>query len=97
MNTRKIPSSGKLLPVIGVGTWQSFDVGSAQAERNPLKEVLKVLIESGGSVIDSSPMYGRSEKVVGELTAELEIKNKFFEATNAYTFKFKNSLPSRKR
>ena len=85
MNTRKIPSSGKLLPVVGVGTWQSFDVGSSQAERNPLKEVLKILIESGGSVIDSSPMYGRSEKVVGELTAELEIKNKIFEATKVWT------------
>ncbi len=85
MNTRKIPSSGKLLPVVGVGTWQSFDVSSSQAERNPLKEVLKILIESGGSVIDSSPMYGRSEKVVGELTAELEIKNKIFEATKVWT------------
>ncbi|MFK8007259.1 MAG: aldo/keto reductase [Saprospiraceae bacterium] len=85
MNTRKIISSGKMLPVIGVGTWQSFDVGENPAERNPLKEVLKILIEHGGSVIDSSPMYGRSEKVVGELTAELEIKNKIFEATKVWT------------
>ncbi len=85
MNTRKIPSSGKLLPVVGVGTWQSFDVGNSQVERNPLKEVLKILVESGGSVIDSSPMYGRSEKVVGELTTELEIKNKIFEATKVWT------------
>ena len=85
MNTRKIISSGKMLPVIGVGTWQSFDVGENPAERNPLKEVLKILIEHGGSVIDSSPMYGKSEKVVGELTAELEIKNKIFEATKVWT------------
>lgn len=85
MNTRKIPSNGKLLPVVGVGTWQSFDVGNSQGERNPLKEVLKILVEHGGSVIDSSPMYGRSEKVVGELTAELEIKNKIFEATKVWT------------
>ena len=85
MNTRKVVSSGKMLPVIGVGTWQSFDVGENLAERNPLKEVLKILIEHGGSVIDSSPMYGKSEKVVGELTAELEIKNKIFEATKVWT------------
>ncbi len=85
MNTRKVISSGKMLPVIGVGTWQSFDVSGNPAERNPLKEVLKILVEHGGSVIDSSPMYGKSEKVVGELTAELEIKNKIFEATKVWT------------
>ena len=85
MNTRKIPSSGKLVPVVGLGTWQSFDVGHSQTQRNPLKEVLKILIESGGSVIDSSPMYGRSEKVVGELTSELELKSKIFEATKVWT------------
>lgn len=85
MNTRKIISSGKMLPVVGLGTWQSFDVGNSAQARNPLKEVLKILIEHGGSVIDSSPMYGNSEKVVGELTAELEIKDKIFEATKVWT------------
>lgn len=85
MNTRKVISTGKMLPVVGVGTWQSFDVGESSTERNPLKEVLKILVEHGGSVIDSSPMYGRSEKVVGELTAELEIKDKIFEATKVWT------------
>ncbi|MEQ8337122.1 MAG: hypothetical protein RIA62_07240 [Cyclobacteriaceae bacterium] len=53
---RKIPSSGKMLPIVGVGTWQTFDVGTSPAERAPLKEVLKTLLEKGGSVIDSSPM-----------------------------------------
>ncbi len=85
MNRRLIPSSNEEIPVIGLGTWQTFDVGTSQAERAPLKEVLKVLIEHGGSVIDSSPMYGRSEKVVGELTTELQIKDKIFEATKVWT------------
>ena len=61
MNTRKIPSTGEMLPVVGCGTWQTFDIGSSEAERAPRAEVLKVLFEAGGSVIDSSPMYGRSE------------------------------------
>jgi diketogulonate reductase-like aldo/keto reductase len=85
MNTRIIPSSGEKLPVIGLGTWQSFDVGNSVNERAPLKEVLNILINHGGSVIDSSPMYGRSEKVVGDLTTELKLKDKIFEATKVWT------------
>jgi len=85
MQKRSIPSSGEAIPVIGIGTWQTFDVGPSKEERVPLKEVLKVLVENGGSVIDSSPMYGRSEKVVGELTTELKIKENIFEATKVWT------------
>ena len=85
MQKRSIPSSGETIPVIGIGTWQTFDVGPSKEERVPLKEVLKVLVENGGSVIDSSPMYGRSEKVVGELTTELKIKENIFEATKVWT------------
>jgi len=85
MNHRTIPSSNEKIPVIGLGTWQTFDVGHTAQEREPLKEVLNILIKHGGSVIDSSPMYGRSEKVVGELTTELNIKNKIFEATKVWT------------
>ena len=85
MQKRIIPSSGEAIPVIGIGTWQTFDVGPSKEERIPLKEVLKVLVENGGSVIDSSPMYGRSEKVVGELTTELKIKENIFEATKVWT------------
>src|SRR4029450_11947887 len=72
MHTRKIPATGELLPVVGCGPWQPFDVGPAPAERNPRAEVLKVLFEAGGSVIDSSPMYGRAEEVVGDLLAEAQ-------------------------
>src|SRR5262249_26032625 len=69
MHTRKIPSTGELLPVVGCGTWRTFDVGAAPAERAPLAEVLNVLFGAGGSVIDSSPMYGKAEGVVGDLLA----------------------------
>src|SRR5436309_947877 len=60
MHTRPIPSSGAMLPVIGCGTWRSFDVGQSASDRAPLAEVLRVLFDAGGSVIDSSPMYGRA-------------------------------------
>jgi diketogulonate reductase-like aldo/keto reductase len=84
MQLRKIPSSNEKIPIVGLGTWQTFDVGNSNEERQPLKEVLQVLIDHGGSVIDSSPMYGRSEKVVGELTNELKIKQYIFEATKVW-------------
>ena len=82
---RKIPSSGEMLPIVGVGTWQTFDVGTSPSERSPLKQVLTTLLEKGGTVIDSSPMYGRSEGVVGELSTELGINEKLFVATKVWT------------
>ena len=85
MNTRKIPATGEQLPVVGVGTWQTFDVGASPAERAPRAEVLKVLFEAGGSVIDSSPMYGRAEAVVGDLLAEAGTRSKAFLATKVWT------------
>jgi len=83
--TRKIPSSGEALPVIGLGTWRTFDVGDSEAERKPLAEVLKVLFAAGGSVIDSSPMYGRSEGVVGDLLAAAGSRDNAFLATKVWT------------
>jgi diketogulonate reductase-like aldo/keto reductase len=65
MRTRPIPRTGEQLPVIGMGTWRTFDVGDG--DRTALREVLRRLFEAGGRVIDSSPMYGRAEQVVGEL------------------------------
>jgi aryl-alcohol dehydrogenase-like predicted oxidoreductase len=85
MQTRPIPSSGKLLPVIGLGTWQTFDVGASPAERNPLAEVLRVLFDAGGSVIDSSPMYGKSEGVVGDLLTAAHSRDQAFIATKVWT------------
>ena len=83
--TRIIPSTGERLPAVGVGTWQTFDVGASASERDPLKEVLKTLVAKGGTVIDSSPMYGRSEAVVGDLSTELKLNDKLFMATKVWT------------
>jgi aryl-alcohol dehydrogenase-like predicted oxidoreductase len=85
MSTRAIPRTGERLPVVGVGTWQTFDVGAQAPERNELREVLRLLAEYGGSVIDSSPMYGEAERVVGDLAAELRSRDSFFFATKVWT------------
>jgi len=85
MLTRTIPSSGEQLPVVGVGSWIQFDVGEEDQERQPLREVLKLMLEHGGKVIDSSPMYGNAEKVIGALTQESGNADKFFYATKVWT------------
>lgn len=85
MLSRRIPSSGEMLPVIGLGTWQTFDVGNGSAERAPLEQVLAAFIEGGGKLIDSSPMYGRSEDVAGELAERMGLRNRLFIATKVWT------------
>ena len=81
--TKRIPVSGEELPAIGIGTWQTFDVrGNARA---PLREVLEAFSEAGGRVVDSSPMYGAAEAVVGELSAELGLRGRLFMATKVWT------------
>jgi diketogulonate reductase-like aldo/keto reductase len=85
MQTRIIPSSGEKLPVIGVGTWQTFDVGGEGAARKQLTQVLATLFDAGGSVIDSSPMYGTSEDVAGSLVADMHARSKAFLATKVWT------------
>jgi diketogulonate reductase-like aldo/keto reductase len=82
---RPIPSSGEKVPVVGLGTWRTFDVGASGAERAPLKEVLQRFVGLGGRVVDSSPMYGTAESVVGDLAAELAITDKLFLATKVWT------------
>ncbi len=83
MQTRVIPSSGEALPVIGMGTWQTFDVGDDEDARAPLREVLRRFVAAGGRLVDSSPMYGRAESVVGALASELDTK--LFLATKVWT------------
>ncbi|ATC66097.1 aldo/keto reductase [Nibricoccus aquaticus] len=83
--TRTIPSSGEAVPVIGLGTWQTFDVGASEAERAPLAEVLAAFAGLGGRVVDSSPMYGRSEEVLGDLAARVGVQEKLFVATKVWT------------
>jgi aryl-alcohol dehydrogenase-like predicted oxidoreductase len=85
MHARPIPSSGEKLPLIGIGTWQTFDVGGDAAARAPLKEVLRLFFAGGGRVVDSSPMYGSSESVVGDACADLGICEPLFMATKVYT------------
>ena len=82
---RPIPASGETIPAVGLGTWQTFDVGASPAERDPLREVLKRFVALGGRVIDSSPMYGAAEAVVGELASALGILESLFIATKVWT------------
>lgn len=85
MNTRPIPSSGEQLPLVGLGTWIQFDVGNDNAGRQPLTEVLNLMAQQGGKLIDTSPMYGRAEEVIGDLTAASPIREKLFYATKVWT------------
>lgn len=82
---RRIPADGEMLPAVGVGTWQTFDVGTGAAERDPLREVLRRFVALGGRVVDSSPMYGQAETVVGDLAAELGLQASLFVATKVWT------------
>jgi diketogulonate reductase-like aldo/keto reductase len=85
MMTRPIPKGAEALPVIGLGTWQTFDVGPGASERRPLAEVLKRFFAAGGKLIDSSPMYGRAESVVGDLLREGKHAGSAFLATKVWT------------
>ena len=82
---RAIPSSGERIPVIGLGTSRTFDVGPSAAERAPIDEVLARFAELGGRVVDTSPMYGRSEEVIGDLAAKLGLTGSLFLATKVWT------------
>jgi diketogulonate reductase-like aldo/keto reductase len=85
MISRSIPSTGEAMPVIGLGTWRAFDVGVGAATRRPLGEVLRSLFDSGGRMIDSSPMYGRAEAVTGDLLADTNARPRAFLATKVWT------------
>ena len=87
MIERKIPGSknGETLPVIGMGTWNTFDVGAGAEERAPLIDVLEAFYDGGARLIDSSPMYGAAERVTGDLVAKLGRQAKTFYATKVWT------------
>ena len=84
MNTRPIPSSGEALPVIGLGTYVGFDVTPGSSKGAALPGVLDALFDAGGSVIDSSPMYGQAEASVGALLRP-EKRPAAFIATKVWT------------
>lgn len=89
---RIIPSTGELLPVVGAGTWIQFDVENTTAETAPLLEVLKVMHSNGGKLIDSSPMYGNAETMVGKLSQESGQADEFFYATKVWTTGKENGI-----
>ena len=85
MATRRIPSSGEPIPVVGIGTYAGFDVAPHDDRYAALPAVLDALFAAGGSVIDSSPMYGRAEQTVGELLAAQAPQRKPFLASKVWT------------
>lgn len=85
MATRKIPASGEEIPVIGMGSSDTFDVGSDGMKRAVLQGVLRNLADAGGSVIDTSPMYGSAESVLGDLIDELRLRPRLWLATKVWT------------
>ena len=83
--SRQIPVSGEALPIVGLGTWQAFDLGPGDADWAEAREALKAFSEGGGKVVDSSPMYGRAEAAIGALAAELSLRPRLFLATKVWT------------
>ncbi len=82
--TRVIPKSGEAIPILGLGTWSAFDVGDGAEQRAPLAKVLDLFHAAGGRLIDSSPMYGRAEAVVGDLNRAAGRQDGFFLATKVW-------------
>lgn len=83
--TRAIPASGERLPAIGMGTWITFDAGAIPAARANLLPVLQAFFDGGGTLVDSSPMYGTAESVVGELLPQIASRAPAFSATKVWT------------
>ena len=82
---RTIPRTGESICSIGLGTWQVFDVANNGAGRAEAREALKTFAALGGELVDSSPMYGSSETVTGDLAAELSLHRQLFVATKVWT------------
>ena len=83
--TRKIPSSGEALPIVGLGTWQAFDIAPGGEDWSQARDALKAFADRGGKVVDSSPMYGRAEAAIGALSAELSLRPRLFLASKVWT------------
>ena len=83
MLTRAIPRTGELLPVVGLGTWQTFDVD--RTEYASRADVLQRFVDLGGRLVDTSPMYRRSETVIGDLATERALHDDLFVATKVWT------------
>jgi diketogulonate reductase-like aldo/keto reductase len=86
LERREIPSSGEAIPIVGLGTWQAFDVTPGSGEDwTEARAALEAFVRGGGTVVDSSPMYGAAEAAVGALSADLAVNPKLFVATKVWT------------
>lgn len=82
---RTIPSSGVSIPAVGLGTARTFNVGTSEDERRPLREVLRLFVEMGGTLVDTAPVYGNAEPVLGDLARDLGARDQLFMATKVST------------
>ena len=82
---KKIPTSGEYISSIGMGTWLTFDIGYNTKELKKRAEILNIFFNSGGQMIDSSPMYGTSERIIGKSLSLINNQQKLFSATKVWT------------
>ncbi len=85
MRTRPIPSTGEPLPVVGLGTYEVFDVGGSPDELAMRRDIVDRLLDAGGSMLDTSPMYNRSERIIGEVLHASGRRDDCFLATKVWT------------
>jgi diketogulonate reductase-like aldo/keto reductase len=83
---KAIPASGEKIPVIGMGSWLTFDVGDDQAARATRVQVLQAFFDQGGALIDSSPMYGSAQEVIGHSLRQIQNKGALFAATKVWIY-----------
>ena len=82
--TRRIPATGEALPLVGLGSWITFNVGNDRAARDRSTDVIRAFFAAGGALIDSSPMYGSSQDVIGEALARLGMPKPLFAADKVW-------------
>lgn len=83
--TRPIPSTGEALPVVGLGSWITFNVGDDTVARDACTDVMRKFVESGGRMIDSSPMYASSQDVIGYGLRKAALTGRIFAADKVWT------------
>ncbi len=83
---RKIPGTSEVIPAVGMGSYQTFNVSNDSIVRKNLSKVLQTFFASGGCLIDSSPMYGKSESVLGSLISQLPTRPEVFAASKVWTY-----------
>lgn len=83
---KAIPASGETIPVIGMGSWLTFDVGDDEAARATRVQVLQTFFDRGGALIDSSPMYGSAQEVLGHGLRQIRNRNALFAATKVWIY-----------